>query len=375
MAAPVLGSPPIVFVHGNGDTAALWLTTIWRFESNGYPGALLHAIDFSYPRARDDDAKPQPGRSGSGDQLRELSQFVDRVRVATGAPRIALIASSRGANAVRNFIRCGGAGVVSHAVLAGGVNHGVYASATFNPGSEFNRDGAFMRALNDPYPDGNEVTPEVRWLTLRSDGFDKYAQPDGRFVGEPGMQTGLTFDAPALKGALNQVLPRADHREVAFGPEAFARMFQFITGSEPGSTAIAAEDPVVLEGKLSGYLAGSPTNLPLAGASVAVHRVDAGSGERAPEALHRSVTGVDGRWGPLTTTSRSALEFVIAARGYPVTHIYRSPFARSSATVHLRPALPDSLVNEDPGTGSVVVISRPRGYFGVGRDTFLIDGT
>jgi len=24
--------PPIVFVHGNGDTAALWHTTAWRFE-------------------------------------------------------------------------------------------------------------------------------------------------------------------------------------------------------------------------------------------------------------------------------------------------------------------------------------------------------
>ena len=24
--------PPIVFVHGNGDTAALWTTTLWRFE-------------------------------------------------------------------------------------------------------------------------------------------------------------------------------------------------------------------------------------------------------------------------------------------------------------------------------------------------------
>jgi hypothetical protein len=25
--------PPIVFVHGNGDTAALWQTATWRFES------------------------------------------------------------------------------------------------------------------------------------------------------------------------------------------------------------------------------------------------------------------------------------------------------------------------------------------------------
>ncbi len=35
--------PPIVFVHGNGDTAALWLTTVWRFESNGWPRERLHA--------------------------------------------------------------------------------------------------------------------------------------------------------------------------------------------------------------------------------------------------------------------------------------------------------------------------------------------
>jgi hypothetical protein len=26
---------PVLFVHGNGDTAGLWITTIWRFESNG----------------------------------------------------------------------------------------------------------------------------------------------------------------------------------------------------------------------------------------------------------------------------------------------------------------------------------------------------
>ena len=34
--------PPIVFVHGNGDTAALWHTTIWRFESN--PSSSDHSI-------------------------------------------------------------------------------------------------------------------------------------------------------------------------------------------------------------------------------------------------------------------------------------------------------------------------------------------
>ena len=55
--------PPILFVHGNGDTAALWTTTVWRFESNGWPRDRLFAIDLPYPQARDDDSKEQQGRS------------------------------------------------------------------------------------------------------------------------------------------------------------------------------------------------------------------------------------------------------------------------------------------------------------------------
>jgi hypothetical protein len=30
-----LGDLPILFAHGNGDQAPIWLTTLWRFESNG----------------------------------------------------------------------------------------------------------------------------------------------------------------------------------------------------------------------------------------------------------------------------------------------------------------------------------------------------
>jgi hypothetical protein len=40
--------PPIVFVHGNGDTAAL-VSTIWRFESNGWHATGCTAIDLPYP--------------------------------------------------------------------------------------------------------------------------------------------------------------------------------------------------------------------------------------------------------------------------------------------------------------------------------------
>ena len=44
-------------------SAATWLTTIWRFESNGYPREKLFAISFTDPQARSDDTVPQANRS------------------------------------------------------------------------------------------------------------------------------------------------------------------------------------------------------------------------------------------------------------------------------------------------------------------------
>ena len=76
--------PPIVFVHGNGDTAALWTTTIWRFESNGWPRERLHAIEMPYPLARDDDAKEQPGRSSTAEHMAFLAAEVRKVLAASG---------------------------------------------------------------------------------------------------------------------------------------------------------------------------------------------------------------------------------------------------------------------------------------------------
>jgi len=39
--------PPILFVHGNGDHAALWITTLWRMESNGVRRERMSAINFT----------------------------------------------------------------------------------------------------------------------------------------------------------------------------------------------------------------------------------------------------------------------------------------------------------------------------------------
>src|SRR5258705_3215933 len=235
-STPVHGAyPPIVFVHGNGDNAAIWMSTIWRYESNGWPRERLYALDLPNPMARDDDATAQEGRSSTEDYRRFIAAEVERVLAATGAKQVVLIGSSRGANAIRNYIENdAGRRTVSHAIIAGGTSHGVWADAAVRPRNEFNGAGPFLTGLNAPKgPTGDEVTAGPKWMTLRSDHEDKYTQPYGTWLGMPDMPTHVTFDGPALKGALNVVLPGLDHREVAFHPKAFAKSFEFITGHPP----------------------------------------------------------------------------------------------------------------------------------------------
>jgi pimeloyl-ACP methyl ester carboxylesterase len=359
--------PPLLFVHGNGDHAALWITTLWRMESNGVPRDRMLAIDFTDPLARTDDAVAQPNRSSTKDQRRELGEAIKELKRRTGAPRVALVGNSRGGYSIRSYIKNGGADV-SHAVLCGVPNHGVY-DWDDGLGNEFNGRGPFLRGLNEGE---SEVTPGTAFLTLRSDGIDKYAQADGRFVGKPGTPTGITADGPALKGATNLVLGAVDHRETAFHARAFREIFKFIAGREPNLIGIAPETEVRLSGLVTGMPGGVQTNRPVSGASVEVYRVSPDSGERNGGPIHSSHTSADGRWGPAQVDASWYLEIVLTSAGSTTTHFYRTPFPRSSDIVHLRAARP--LGPADAGAGAIVMMSRPRGYFGLPRDVVLLDG-
>jgi pimeloyl-ACP methyl ester carboxylesterase len=369
-AAPVGGSdlPPILFVHGNGDHAALWITTLWRMESNGVPRERMFAINFTDPLARSDDKVEQPNRSSTEDQRRELTEAIKDLKARTGASRVALVGNSRGGYSTRNVIKNGGGADVSHAVLCGVPNHGVY-DWDENPGSEFNGRAPFLHGLN---AGESEVVAGTAFLTLRSDGNDKFAQGDGRFVGKPGVPTGITSDGPALKGATNLVLGAIDHRETAFHPRAFREIYKFIAGREPSRIEIVPEAEVKLSGLVTGTPGGVQTNRPVNGATVEIYRVSADTGGRAGGPVHASQTGADGRWGPANVDPSWYLEMVLTSPGSPTTHFYRSPFPRSSELVHLRAARP--LGPADAGAGAVVLMSRPRGYFGLPRDVVLLDG-
>jgi hypothetical protein len=360
--------PPILFAHGNGEQAPLWMTILWRMESNGVPRDRMFAINFTDPLARADDTTPEPNKSSTEDQRRELGEAIKELKRRTGAPRVALVGNSRGGYPIRSYIKNGGAGDVSHAVLCGVPNHGVYDWAD-NPDSEYNGRGPFLRGLNEGE---SEVTAGTSFLTLRSENMDKYAQPDAGILGKPGTPTGVSFDGPALKGATNLVIGAVDHRETAYHPRAFREIFKFIAGREPDRIAITLEADVKLSGLVTATPGGVATNRPLSGASVEIYRVAPDTGERIGGVIHSSQTAADGRWGPAKVDPSWYLEMVLISAGSVTTHYYRSPFARSSDIVHLRAARP--LGPADAGAGSVVLMSRPRGYFGLPRDVVLFDG-
>jgi hypothetical protein len=110
----------------------------------------------------------------------------------------------------------------------------------------------------------------------------------------------------------------------------------------------------------------------VAGADVEIWEVDGATGERkSQQPLHRKTTGEDGAWGPFVAHAEASYEFVLHMAAQPITHTYHSPFRRSSDLVHLRPAV---FGKGDEGAAAIVGMSRPRGYFGVGRDKFSLDG-
>ena len=216
-------------------------------------------------------------------------------------------------------------------------------------------------------------------MTIRSDSNDKYAQPDGLWIGRKGQPTNVTYAGPELKGATNVVIPRIDHRETAYSPAAFAAAYQFITGHAPSTTEATPEVNVVLSGTVTGLGVSSTdpksgnfsNNLPLPGAQLQIYPTNAATGERLGDAAYSTTIGADGRWGPFTAQSGTPYEFVVAAPGYATTHIYRSPFARSSDIVNMKP---ERIADADLDAAAIVTMTRPRGYLDPTRDTMTFDG-
>lgn len=351
--------PPVVFVHGDSDSASAWIVQLWRFESNGYPAERLFAVDIPSPSARADDTVAEENRSSTEDAARAVAATVDGALAETGAEKVFLVANSRGCQTARNYEKnFGGSGKVAGMVLTGCVHNGVYRAEGARPNAEYNGAGSFLTALNEGgLPEGVAVT------VMRSDRFDLYAQESARFIGNPDGKTGVSFDAPELDGATNIVLEGVDHRETAYSPEAFAIIYEAVTGEASETAAIEPETAPQISGKVSAFVNEAPSNLPLEGATVTIHAVNAESGERTGEKLFTGAVDAEGRYGPVAVAPDQPLEFVVEAPGEPTTRIYRSAFPRSSDLVNLR-LYPAATVSGETLEGESVNVMRPRGYFG-----------
>jgi hypothetical protein len=368
--APPAERTPILFLHGDGGGAAQWMTMLWRFESNFYPRNLLFAPNLRYPSARHVDTVREAGRSSTEEATAQVSQEVARVRRVTGADRLVLVGQGRAGNLIRNHLRVAGPQGVRLAVLCGSPSHGAIVSDQHMVGSEYNGRSRFLRQLN-AQPGG--VTAGTEIVTLASDRNDLYAQPEGRFLGLPGVETGVGFDGPALRGATNLILQDADHLETAYSPAAFVAIWRAVTGELPVVQDLRPDTRPVLDGKVTGWAGGVATNVPVTGARVRVFAVDPATGMRTGAEVHARITGPDGAWGPMAALGDAFYEFEVAVRGHTATHIYRSPFPRSSDVVHLRPHLPGP-ADAAASVGAVVVLARTAGFFDHVADAIMFHG-
>ena len=177
-------------------------------------------------------------------------------------------------------------------------------------------------------------------------------------------------------GAEGRDQPRARRRSIIARPRFLRARSARSTNSSPGANR--ADRHRAGSGR-SNSAASSParraacqTNRPVAGATVEVYRVSPIPASASAAPIHASQTGADGRWGPAQVDPSWYLEMVLTSPGSTTTHFYRSPFPRSSDIVHLRAAR--ALGPADAGAGAVVLMSRPRGYFGLPRDVVVFDG-
>jgi len=103
---------PILFVHGWNANSTTWTTMVSRFKADGWTDADL--ASFSYDT-----------RQSNATTASIISQKVDSILAATGAPQVAIVSHSMGALSARYYIKnLGGGPKVDAWVTLGGPDHG-----------------------------------------------------------------------------------------------------------------------------------------------------------------------------------------------------------------------------------------------------------
>jgi pimeloyl-ACP methyl ester carboxylesterase len=262
---------PVVFVHGNTGSAQQFETNAMRFTSNGYRHGELFVYEYDSTASTNDAA------------IAGLDAFLADVRAKTGAPKVDLLAHSRGTTISLAFL--------STPARAAHVRRYV------------NFDGRSAPSLPGGVPS----------LGVWGEG-----DPDR-----------------AIGGGENVYFPEKSHTEVATSAEAFAEVYEFLNGREPRTTHVVPERPDKV--RVSGRVTNFPQNTGLEGAELELYEVDPATGQRKSSRPRLTrVIGADGAWGPLRLNGRKRYELAVTRPDGLVQHFYFLPFERSNHFVRLQ---------------------------------------
>ncbi len=271
---------PIIFVHGSSGSASQFESQAMRFTSNGYPKEYLyaHEYDSTFTINTWDDVHTR------------LDALIDQVLAATGAEQVDIMAHSLGT-----------------VVMMGNVT---------------------------PPRAGYLLTPE------RAARVAHYVSIDGQVAASlPGgvptlaLWAGRGTAGRAIVGAENVILENQTHVQAATSAEAFAHMYQFLTGSAPKTTSVVPD----LRGHLavSGRAVIFPQNIGVEGALLQMYEISGATGMRINKkpAAQAAITA-DGHWGPFKIQGGRNYEFVLVREGQD-HHFYKEPFIREDQFVRL----------------------------------------
>lgn len=315
---PFTGNP-VIFVHGGFGSAGQFASQALRFSSNGYPDTHLAALEYD----------SLFGVASFDEVLGSLDELIAEVQATTGAAQVDLMGHSLGTRVSQTFL--------ASPARAANVGHYV------------NIDGGEADAL----PGG--VPTLAIWAG----------------EGTPGRR---------ILGATNVTLPNQTHVQAATSAEAFAAMYQFLTGSPPSTTAVRrVSGPIEISGRAVLF----PQNVGVEGATVQVWEVSPFTGERrGGQARETFAIPADGSFGPFRGVAGKSYEFTIRRQGVAREHrLYYEPFLRSDPFVRLLTSEPggpiDSLIERSDEHVALTIVRYNElwGDQGSENDVLRIDGT
>lgn len=205
-----MSKKPVVFIHGNGDSSLSWSVQMNRFKAAGYDS--LHAIDL----------KPAENASCLL-YAKQIKSFVEEVIEKTKSKQVDIIGHSLGVTSIRAFLKIeSGAGLIDHAVLIAGANHGLPAAdgaRLADPEGKIYAQGVELHTANPPFlsqlNQPEECYGNVKYMCIYGPQDDFY-----------------TFyeDSPTLKGADNRMIEGLGHFGLRDSEDTFKLALAFFEG-------------------------------------------------------------------------------------------------------------------------------------------------